>query len=104
VHLSLDGEFLGVVAKDMRLPAAVSIHGDYAVIAELNGQVTVLDKAGKAVAVFGTNTTADAVGNRMLEPAKWSPGIGRVHRFHLRPDGCALRAGEFLKSWLAVDF
>lgn len=105
VHLSLEGDLLGVVAKDMMLPAAVAIHGDYAAIAELNGQVTVLDKAGKAAAVFGTNTAEDEKGNRNLEPAKWRPGIvtaphgiafndhgdifvselnifGRVHRFN----------------------
>ena len=87
------------------LPAAVAIHGDYAAIAELGGQVTVLDKAGKAAAVFGTNTAEDEKGNRNLEPAKWRPGIvtaphgiafndrgdifvselnifGRVHRFN----------------------
>jgi hypothetical protein len=105
VHLSLQGDLLGVIAKDMMLPAALAIHGDYAAIAELGGQVTVLDKAGKVAAVFGTNTTADEKGNRMLEPAKWRPGIvtaphgiafndrgdifvselnifGRVHRFN----------------------
>jgi hypothetical protein len=105
VHLSLDGEFLGVIAKDMLLPAAVVIHGDHAVIGEIKGQVTVLDKAGQVVARFGTNTAADEVGTNKTEPDKWRPGIvtaphgvacnehgdvfvseyniyGRVHRFN----------------------
>src|SRR6185503_9212502 len=47
IHLSLDGDFLGVIAKDLRLPAAVAIHGEYAAIGELNGRVTILDKTGK---------------------------------------------------------
>lgn len=105
VHLSLDGEFLGVIAKDMLLPAAVAIHGDYAVIGEIKGQITVLDKAGQVVAKFGTNTAADEVGTAKTEPDKWRAGIvtaphgvafnahgdvfvseyniyGRVHRFN----------------------
>jgi hypothetical protein len=105
VHLSLDGEFLGVIATDMLLPAGVAIHGDYAAIGEIKGQVTIFDKAGKVVAKFGTNTAADETGTNKTEPAKWRPGIvtaphgvafnehgdvfvseyntfGRVHRFN----------------------
>jgi hypothetical protein len=89
----------------MLLPAAVAVHGDYAVIGELKGQVTVLDKSGAVVAKFGTNTAADEVGTNKTEPDKWRPGIvtaphgvafnehgdvfvseysvyGRVHRFN----------------------
>ena len=47
VHLSLDGDFLGVVAKDLLLPAAIVIDGDNAIVGELNGRVTVLDKSGR---------------------------------------------------------
>ena len=49
VHLSLEGAFLGVVAKDLLLPAAIAIDGDNAIVGELNGRVTVLDKAGAVV-------------------------------------------------------
>ncbi|MEA3212141.1 MAG: hypothetical protein QOE70_5198 [Chthoniobacter sp.] len=105
VHLSLDGDFLGVIAKDLLLPAAVAVQGDLAVIGELKGQVTILDKEGKVVAKLGTNTAADEVGNNKTEPDKWKPGVvtaphgvafnahgdvfvseyniyGRVHRFN----------------------
>ena len=105
VHLSLDGQFLGEIAKDMLLPAAVAIHGDYAVIGEIKGQVTILDKEGKVVVKLGTNTAADETGTNKTEPDKWRPGIvtaphgvavnergdvfvseyniyGRVHRFN----------------------
>ena len=86
VHLSLEGEFLGEVAKDMLLPAAVSIQGDYAVIGEIKGQVTILDKAGKVVARFGTNTAVDEVGTNKTEPSKWRPG------FVTAPHGVAFNA------------
>ena len=105
VHMSLDGEFLGAIAKDMLLPAAVAVHGDYAAIGEIKGQVTILDKAGKVVARFGTNTNPDEAGTNKAEPSKWRTGIvtaphgvafnergdvfvseyslfGRVHRFN----------------------
>ena len=104
VHLSLNGDFLGVVAKDLLLPAAVTISGDYAIIGELKGQVSVLDKAGAVVARLGTNT-GEGVGSNQLKPEFWKPGLvlsphgvavndhgdlfvsefnlfGRVHRFN----------------------
>jgi hypothetical protein len=104
VHLSLNGDFLGVVAKDLLLPAAVVISGDYAIIGELKGQVSVLDKSGSVVARLGSNT-GEGVGTNQLKPELWKPGIvvsphgvavndrgdlfvsefnqfGRVHRFN----------------------
>ena len=121
VHMSLDGEFLGVVADDMNTPAAVAIRGEYAAIAELRPgsvtskkltgkavQIVILDKEGKAVATFGTNTNPDEIGTAATDPAKWRPGAlmaphgvafneqgdvfvsefnqwGRVQRFNLQP-------------------
>jgi hypothetical protein len=104
VHLSLDGEFIGVVASDLRLPAAVAIFGDQAAIGELRGRVTLLDKAGQVASVLGANETVEEIGNNRTDPAIWRPGIvtaphgvafntagdlfvgefslfGRVHRF-----------------------
>jgi hypothetical protein len=74
VHLSLEGEFLGVVAKDLLLPAAVAIYGDYAAIGELKGQVTLLDKAGKVVARLGSNAEP-GVGGNQIKPEQWRPGV-----------------------------
>jgi hypothetical protein len=74
VHLSLDGDFLGVVAQDLRLPAAVVISGDYAIVGELRGQVSVLDKTGQVVARLGTNT-GEGVGTNQLKPELWQTGL-----------------------------
>lgn len=107
VHMSLEGEFLGVVAKDLLMPAAVVIHGDQAVIGEIKGRVTVLDKEGKIIAQLGANEKADEVGTNKTEPTKWRTGVvtaphgvatdaqgdiyvseysvfGRVHRFNVQ--------------------
>ena len=104
VHLSLEGDLLGVVARDLLLPAAVTINGDYAVIGELRGQVTVLDKSGQVVTRLGTNSEP-GVGGNQLKPEQWRTGLfgsphgvavnahgdlfvaefnafGRVHRFN----------------------
>ena len=77
VHLSLDGDFLGVVAKDLLLPAAVPISGDYAIIGELQGQVSVLDKSGRSSARLGTNTDA-GVGTQSAQARAVAAGHRRV--------------------------
>jgi hypothetical protein len=85
VHLSLEGVFLGVVAKDLLLPAAIVIDGENAIVGELRGRVTVLDKAGAVVARVGANTE-EGVGGNKLPPAQWREG------FLLSPHGVALNA------------
>ncbi len=75
VHLSLDGEFLGVIAKDLLRPAAVAVHGDYAAVGEILGQVTIFDKEGKVVAKFGTNSVPEETANNKMGPDKWRAGI-----------------------------
>ncbi len=105
VHVAIDGEFLGVVAKDLLAPAAITVQGDYALVGEIRGAVSVLDKEGKLVARLGLNKTPGETGNNNLEPAKWRPDFvtaphgvafnergdifvaeynkfGRVHRFN----------------------
>ena len=83
VHLSLTGEFLGVVASDLLLPAAITLNGDTVVVGELTGRVTVLDKAGKVVERIGANTE-QGVGTNQLKPEQWRPG------FVLSPHGVAM--------------
>ena len=83
VHLTLEGVLLDVVAKDLLLPAAIAIHGDHAIVGELTGRVTVLDKNGAVVSRVGTNTE-QGVGTNKLPPAQWREG------FVLAPHGVAL--------------
>jgi len=75
VHLSLDGEFLGVVNDELMLPAALTIEGDKVIVGELNGRVTILDKAGKVVAHIGTNTEEGTIGTNQVPPDKWHNGL-----------------------------
>jgi len=75
VHWSLDGEFLGVFASDLRVPKDVAIYDDYIVVAEAKGRMAVLDKAGEIVTTFGTNTVEEETGTPNTPPGKWRPGI-----------------------------
>lgn len=75
VHLSLEGEFLGVYATDLLRPSALAIHGDTVAVGELRGRVTLLDKAGKVITTLGTNPNADEVATNKTDPAKWRAGI-----------------------------
>lgn len=86
VHMSIDGELLGVVAKDLLAPAAITVQGDYALVGEIRGAVSVLDKEGRLVARLGLNETKGETGNNNLEPAKWRPG------FVTAPHGVAFNA------------
>ena len=54
-HWDLDGNFIKVIQKDLRMPAAVHIRGDYALIPELQGRATLLNKNGTIAAQVGDN-------------------------------------------------
>jgi hypothetical protein len=74
-HWDLDGNFVKVIQKDLRMPAAVHIRGDYAVIPELQGRVTVLDKSGAIAAQLGDNPNEKQRANFGLPPDQWEDGI-----------------------------
>jgi hypothetical protein len=73
-YWDLDGNFVRVIQKDLRMPAAVYIRGDYAVFPELQGRVTVLDKAGAIVAQVGDNPNAAQRAKYDLPPDQWTVG------------------------------
>jgi hypothetical protein len=74
-YWDLDGNFVKVIQKDLRMPAAVHIRGDYAVFPELQGRVTVLDKEGNIVAQPGDNPNEKQRANYGLPKAEWTEGI-----------------------------
>jgi hypothetical protein len=105
VHMSYEGEFIGVVANDLLFPAAVVIQGDLAIVGEIGGGVTLLDKNGNVVKKLGHNDRPKEVKNNKTPPNVWRPGMvtaphgvafnkagdifvaeysiyGRVHRFN----------------------
>src|SRR5947207_8771563 len=74
-YWDLEGNFVKVIQKDLRMPAAVHIRGNYAVFPELQGRVTVLDKDGKIVAQVGDNPNEKQRANFGLPQDQWKDGI-----------------------------
>ena len=95
VHLGLDGKFIGVVEEGLLLPACVHIHGDWAVIGELRGRVTILDKKGNIYAQVGGNSKNDEIGTNRTPPTKWREGIVTA------PHGitCNAKGDIFIAEW-----
>ncbi len=94
-YWDLDGNFVRVIQKDMRMPAAVHIRGEYAVFPELQGRVTVLDKSGAIVAQMGDNPEASQRANFGLPPDQWKDGIcNSPHGASMDKDG-----NVFVTEW-----
>ena len=74
-HWDLEGNFIRVIQKDLRMPAAVHIRGDYALFPELQGRVTLLDKAGNVAAQLGDQPNEKHRANYGLPQPEWKSGI-----------------------------
>ena len=74
-HWDLDGNFVKVIQKDLRMPAAVHIRGEQALIPELQGRATLLDKTGAIIAQVGDNPDAKQRANYGLKQDQWANGI-----------------------------
>lgn len=75
VHLDLDGKYIGNIATDLLMPAALVVQGNFLAVGEIKGRVTILDKDGKIYRQIGHNTVASEVGTNKTAPDKWRPGI-----------------------------
>jgi DNA-binding beta-propeller fold protein YncE len=74
-YWDLDGNFVKVIQKNLRMPAAVHIRGDYALIPELQGRVTLLNKDGSIAAQVGDNPNEKQRANFGLPQDQWTDGI-----------------------------
>lgn len=70
-----DGNLVKILQRNLRMPAAAQVTGDYIAIAELQGRVTVLGKDNSIVAQLGDNPDASQRANFGLAPDKWTEGI-----------------------------
>lgn len=74
-HFDLDGNFVAVITTGLRLPCAVSFHGDHVAVAELEGRVAILDKSNNVVATLGDNPDKSQRANFGVPPDAWKQGV-----------------------------
>lgn len=74
-HWDTDGNLVKVLLRDLRMPAAAQVSGDYIAIAELKGRVTILGKDNNIVAQLGDNPNESQRANFGLDPSQWTDGI-----------------------------
>jgi hypothetical protein len=72
-HFDFDGKFVRTVTQHLRRPCQVSFHGDFTVISELEGRVTILDKDNVPVAFLGDNPQRPQWANYTLKPGDIAP-------------------------------
>jgi hypothetical protein len=67
-HFDFDGKFVRTLTQHLRRPCQVSFHLDYAIVSELEGRVTVLDRDNAPVAFLGDNPQHSQWANYQLQP------------------------------------
>ena len=67
-HFDLDGHYVRTITKHLRRPCQASFHGDYAVVSELEGRATILDRDNVPVAFVGDNPQKSQWANYELDP------------------------------------
>ncbi len=71
-HFDLDGKYVETVTRHLRRPCQASIHGDYAIVSELEGRVTILDHDNTPVAFLGDNPQKAQWANYSVVPGEVS--------------------------------
>jgi 6-bladed beta-propeller len=94
-HYDFDGKFVSNTTLHLRRPCQVSFHGEYAVVSELEGRVTVLDKNNAPVAFLGDNPHKDQWANYKLPPSDIAPAwFSAAHGCHIDQD-----ANIYVSDW-----
>jgi hypothetical protein len=67
-HFDFDGKWVRTIAQHLRRPCQASFCGDYAVVSELEGRVTILDKDNVPVAFLGDNPRKEQWAKYDIDP------------------------------------
>lgn len=87
-HFDFDGKFVGTVTQHLRRPCQVTFHGDYAVVSELEGRVTILDRDNVPVAFLGDNPQKTQWANYDIQPGAISTAsFSAAHGCFIDKDG-----------------
>jgi len=87
-HFDFDGKFVRTVTQHLRRPCQVSFHSDYAIVSELEGRVTILDRDNTPVAFLGDNPQRAQWANYQLQPGDIGRGFfSAAHGCHIDSKG-----------------
>jgi hypothetical protein len=94
-HFDFDGKFVRTITLHLRRPCQVSFHGDYAVVSELEGRATILDRDNTPVAFLGDNPQKTQWANYQLQPGDIAPA------FFSAAHGCHIdqQANIYVSDW-----
>ena len=94
-HFDLDGRYVRTVTQHLRRPCQVSFHGDYAVVSELEGRATILDRDNVPVAFLGDNPQKAQWAKYDLDPSAINPAMFSAAH------GCFIdsQANIFVSDW-----
>lgn len=94
-HFDFDGKFVRTVTQHLRRPCQVSFHGDYALVSELEGRVTILDRDNTPVAFLGDNPHRAQWANYQLQPGDIAPAFfSAAHGCYIDP-----QANIYVSDW-----
>jgi DNA-binding beta-propeller fold protein YncE len=74
-YFDLDGNFVQVVATELRRPVAAALFGTFVAVAELDGRVSILDQNNAPVQRVGDNPQRDQWGNFHLSGAQLQDSV-----------------------------
>jgi len=68
-HFDFDGKYVRTVTQHLRRPCQVSFYQDHAIVSELEGRTTILDRDNAPVAFLGDNPSKDQWAKYDIDPA-----------------------------------
>jgi hypothetical protein len=94
-HFDLDGKYVRTVTEHLRRPCQVSLQGDYALVSELEGRVTILDRDNVPIAFLGDNPEKTQWAKYELDPRDIYAGVFSAAH------GCFMDSGVniFVSDW-----
>ena len=94
-HFDLDGKYVRTLTQHLRRPCQVSFNGDYAVISELEGRVTIIDRDNTPVAFLGDNPQKAQWAKYELDPHEISAAVfSAAHGCYIDSD-----SNIFVSDW-----
>lgn len=94
-HFDLDGKYVRTLTQHLRRPCQVSFNGDYAVISELEGRVTIIDRDNTPVAFLGDNPQKAQWAKYELDPHEISAAVfSAAHGCYIDTD-----SNIFVSDW-----